>query len=58
MLGLLLFLVFINDIDGGLDSLCFLFADDTTLLEQYNPGQENIAISLIDSDLWKVQDWA
>jgi hypothetical protein len=32
VLGLLLFLVYINDITEGLESILLLFADDTALL--------------------------
>src|SRR6185436_2253737 len=34
VLGPLLFLLFINDIDCDLDAICFLFADDSTLYKQ------------------------
>ena len=33
VLGPLLFLVYINDITDGIQSTCFLYADDTSLLE-------------------------
>ena len=36
VLGPLLFLVYINDITSDLSSYCFLFADDTSLLEDVN----------------------
>ena len=61
VLGPLLFLIYINDITTGIASDCFLFADDSLLLEEvYSPDRSaqklNIDLQVISnwSDRWLV----
>ena len=50
ILGPLMFLIYINDITEGLNSPCFLYADDIKLV-----GDSNT--SVLQSDLIKLVDW-
>ena len=55
VLGPILFLIFINDLDNGLSSTVHKFADDTKLVRPVNKctdGQE------LQSDLDSVCSWA
>jgi hypothetical protein len=56
ILGPLLFLVFINDIDTDLISVTHLFADDTTLLNFVNDPK--VSVELLNNDLIKLTNWA
>ena len=57
VLGPLLFLVYINDITSDLSSDCFLFADDTSLLEIVNETPEKSAVKL-NNDLSTISKWS
>ena len=56
ILGPLLFLVFINDIDNFIHSDMFIFADDTTLAKVYDTLSEVEAC--LNSDLNTISKWA
>jgi hypothetical protein len=56
VLGPLLFLVYINDITEGLESIPLLFADDTALLEIVDSPDES-AFTL-NNDLEKISNWS
>jgi hypothetical protein len=56
VLGPLLFLVYINDITEGLESIPLLFADDTALLEIVDSPVES-AFTL-NNDLEKISNWS
>ena len=55
VLGPLLFLIFINDIDNGLSSEILKFADDTKLFRKVNNSGDSVALQ---SDLDKLVDWS
>ena len=55
VLGPLLFLIFINDIDNGLNSEILKFADDTKLFRKVNNSGDSVALQ---SDLDKLVDWS
>ena len=55
VLGPLLFLIFINDIDDGLTSGIFKFADDTKLYRKVNSFEDS---SLLQADLDKLVTWS
>ena len=56
ILGLLLFLIYINDLPNGLNSNVKLFADDMLLF----PVVPNINdwANLLNNDLFKINEWA
>ena len=56
ILGPLLFLVFINDIEEHLTSNVSLFADDCTLIKEYKNNTE--AETCLNSDLEAISNWA
>ena len=56
MLGPLLFLVYINDLSGALESLAKLFADDTSLSPTVSGF--SLSTSRLNIDLTKVSGWA
>ena len=56
ILGPLLFLLFINDLEVSLESDVNLFADDTILINVYNNVM--LAETTLNSDLSKIQNWA
>ena len=55
VLGPLLFLIFINDIDDGINSEILKFADDTKLYRKVNNTDDSV---LLQSDLDKLVDWS
>jgi hypothetical protein len=55
-LGPLLFLIYINDIVGNLESDIFIFADDTTLSVCAKAPQ--LATQILNRDMVKIADWA
>ena len=55
VLGLLFFLIYINDLSEGLNSEVKLFADDTSLFSIVN--SVNTAALTVDNDLLKIQDY-
>ena len=56
MLGLILFLIYINDISDDLASLPLIYADDTTLLEIVDDPA--VSAGRLNSDLNKIAVWA
>ena len=56
ILGLLFFLIYINDLTDGISSIAKLFADDTSLFLIVQ--NKNNSASQLDNDLNKVSDWA
>ena len=56
VLGLLFFLIYINDLTDGISSIAKLFADDTSLILIVQ--NKNNSASQLDNDLNKVSDWA
>ena len=52
----LLFLVYINDLPDGINSLCKIFADDTSLLSKVY--DINKSVNEIIADLGKISYWA
>ena len=56
MLGLLLFLIFINDLPDGITSLCKIFADDTSLFSKVY--DIDISAKELNSDLENISKWA
>ena len=55
VLGPLLFLIFINDLDGNLGSSIYKFADDTKLFRVVDNSSDS---SLLQDDLNRLVDWA
>ena len=55
VLGPLLFLIFINDIDEGLDSNICKFADDTKLYRKVDSPMDSVGLQ---SDLDKLVEWS
>ena len=56
VLGLLFFLIYINDLSDGLTSNPKLFADDTSLFSVVQ--NINSTANDLNSDLIKISDWA
>ena len=56
VLGPLLFLVYINDITEGLESIPLLFADDTALLEIVDSPEESACV--LNNDVEKISIWS
>ena len=55
ILGLLLFLIYINDHLDGLESLCKLFADDSSLFSKVYDF--NLFARKLSNDLHKITAW-
>ena len=55
MLGSLLFLIFINDIERSIESIINIFADDTSMILATNPRTR---AEILTFDLVKISDWA
>ena len=56
LLGPLLFLVYINDLPDGINSLCKMFADDTSLFSKVYDIRKSA--SNLNNDLEKISYWA
>ena len=56
MLGLLLFLIYINNLPDNLESLAKLFANDTLLFSTVHDSSKSAI--LLNDDLQKISDWA
>ena len=54
--GPLLFLIYINDLPGGLTSLCKIFADDVSLSSKF--FSKNKSANYLNTDLEKISQWA
>jgi len=55
VLGPILFLIFINDLESGLTSSVFKFADDTKILDTVSTSEDK---DILQQDLQHVVDWA
>ena len=56
VLGPLLFLIHINDLPDGLNSICKTFADETSLFsEVFNMNEST---NYLNTDLEKISQWA
>ena len=55
ILGLLLFLIHINDLPNGLNSNAKIFADDTSLFSVVHNITDSA--NLLNSDLSKINEW-
>ena len=56
VLGQILFLIYINDLPDGIDSLCKIFADDTSLFSKVYDIHNSA--SKLNDDLEKISYWA
>ena len=56
VLGPLLFLIYINDLPDGINSLCKIFADDTSLFSKVSDIHKSA--SNLNDDLEKISYWA
>ena len=56
ILGPMFFLIYINDLTGGISSIVKLFTDDTSLFSFVE--NKNNSASQLNNDLDKVSDWA
>jgi len=56
ILGPLLFLLFINDLENTIQSKISLYADDTILLNAYSDCK--VAETTLNNDLIKIENWA
>jgi hypothetical protein len=56
ILGPLLFLIFLDDIEEAIESEINLFADDTILMKTYTSSRD--AENTLNSDLLKIENWA
>ena len=56
ILGLLFFLIYINDLTDGISSIVKLFADDTLLFSVVQ--NKNNSASQLSNDLDEISDWA
>ena len=57
VLGPLLFLIYINDIQSNVQSSCFLFADDSFLLEEIT-GSPDVSALHLNQDLQSIMSWS
>ena len=58
VLGPLLFLVYINDILDDLQSLCYIFADDTSFLNEISKANPDITAVHINNELVTLNAWS
>ena len=59
VLGLVLFLVFVNDLSDSLENPLYLFADDSTLCRTIcYPSDRQAAASSLSADLGKITNWS
>ncbi len=58
ILGPLLFLVYVNDIVEDLETLPYLFADDTSLFSTIDPKNAVVTFNKINNDLEKLAHWS
>ena len=56
VLGLLLFLIYINDLSDGITSMCKIFADDNSLFAKVL--DVNKSVTELNADLEKINQWA
>ena len=56
VLGPFLFLIYINDLPNGIESICKIFADDTSLFSEVN--DTTVSHSQLNNDLNKISKWA
>ncbi len=58
ILGPLLFLLYINDLPDALQSLTFIYADDTSLYIPVDPINPDPSIALLREDLSRLSEWS
>ena len=56
VLGPLLFLIYINDLPNGIESICKIFADDTSLFSEVKDA--TVSHTQLNNDLNKISKWA
>ena len=56
VLGLLLFLIYINDLPNGIESICKIFADNTSLFSKVKGA--TFSDTQLSNDLNKISKWA
>ena len=56
MLEPLLFLIYINDLPNGIESICKIFADDTLLFSKVKDA--TFSDTQLNNDLNKISKWA
>ena len=56
VLGPLLFLIYINDLPNGIESICKIFADDTSLFSEVKDA--TVSHTQLNIDLNKISKWA
>ena len=56
VLGPLLFLIYINDLSNGIESICNIFADDTTLFSKVKDAA--FSDTQLNNDSNKISKWA
>ena len=56
VLGPLLFLIYINDLPNGIESICKIFADDTSLFSEVKDA--TVSHTQLINDLNKISKWA
>ena len=56
MLGALLFLIYINDLPNAIESICKIFADDTSLFSRVTDA--TFSDTQLNNNLNKISEWA
>ena len=56
VLGTLLFLIYINDLPDGINSLCKIFADDTSIFSKVH--SKHLSQTNLNNDIRNITEWA